>query len=36
MMYEVLNNEVFNYFMNIFAMFFVPIFMYVIALSFVK
>ncbi len=35
-MIEVFNNDVFNYFLNIFALFFVPIFVYVIALSFVK
>nr|DAP62873.1 MAG TPA: hypothetical protein [Inoviridae sp.] len=35
-MIEVLNNDVFNYFLSIFALFFVPIFIYVIALSFVK
>lgn len=36
MIYEVINNEAFNYFMSIFAMFFVPIFIYVTALSFIK
>lgn len=36
MIYEVMNNEVFNYFMSVFALFFIPIFIYVIALSFIK
>ena len=35
-MIEVFNNDVFNYFLNVFSLFFVPIFIYVIALSFVK
>lgn len=35
-MIEVLNNDVFTYFMNVFALFFVPIFMYVVVLSFIK
>lgn len=36
MIIEVLNNAVFNYFVGIFVLFFIPIFIYVIALSFVK
>ncbi|SUX23362.1 Uncharacterised protein [Campylobacter ureolyticus] len=36
MIYDVLNNDVFNYFMSVFALFFVPIFMYIVVLSFVK
>ncbi len=36
MIFEVLDNQVFNYFMNIFVIFFIPIFVYVVALSFIK